>query len=955
MEGINFVTCILTIANFLLYQYKSVHAVLRAVPEIHPELAVMVDSIQQSLATSSPDAVTLKEDFVAQLSSTNLTASAVSTLLDFFAPLQLLVDRISPKKLVLSKKILSHCGFMKVAHDFVGPHVNNPCFKDTINRLSEMVFLDKRVTLPHPLWSTKHDAVLIYAVAKHGWIEHDVCIRAITDDNSIKWGLPFEGAKDNASTEGRKTKMTEDALKTLVSVASRVASFFNHENETIESLKGFKHQLLVKSFGLVRAKPIPAFPDDKNDGVRQMKWEVDTTLLRGVEGEVNEAKQVIHPETTDLPTKKDLLRRAKSILSKSPDPILFATSSKKDEGEEATPAEQCNNYSVLDQGDLANLLLAEILRSLIKVSFNISGKRKNIGRKLCAYAIDESQHRVRDLNNIMKKDVVDKNLLEPLESMTRIVDHLILVNRLIQTKSLQAKNVLRVILGILPQMTRNPNEIQLPTDFRSALATTPLSVSDDIKAQVLQIKKPRQEGAIGDQAISMAMSKASFFGDPREHPVTENTFKYASLQLTTPETLLLTVMGSQGFPVWTTAWEDVVDGESVNPAHQGPGHHCVISWDGMGQVFEAAAELWHTTTAAKLSHRRSVFNEKYANLHEDCPAKKQAMRKIQNLEKEEIAKRRALAIATDYSSNPRKLAQKCIMLVEALREKMGPVDWKIGGMKSKRFLKSEHGLCPLVLHWFGNENLKWAESFQIVDSCGKPYCYTAVDFVQPGQSANSDERIDVAAVMDLKGCRKLFTQIAQQSRLRSIFLRYPKVQLLDWVVTAVRNCEVAEHQWDGQPNWWRSCGQRGDEPKHDFVLLESLLEYGYSGIEESVKLMSPVIVDDDACPQEEIMSRGVVQRRANQLTRELHTIEETAVAMTLLDSHRDFNLGTMTLQSGIQSFFATSTTRKGENKYVEIINIDSPTITKRKVPGSNCIELIEEGAALSPAKKAKSQ
>ena len=103
------------------------------------------------------------------------------------------------------------------------------------------------------------------------------------------------------------------------------------------------------------------------------------------------------------------------------------------------------------------------------------------------------------------------------------------------------------------------------------------------------------------------------------------------------------------------------------------------------------------------------------------------------------------------------------------------------------------------------------------------------------------------------------------------------------------------------------------------------------------------------------MSRGVVQRRANQLTRELHTIEETTFAMTHLDSHRDFHIGTTTLQSGIQSFFATSTATKGESKHVEIIDNDSPTFMKRKVLESNSIELIEEVAVLSPAKKAKSQ
>jgi hypothetical protein len=137
--------------------------------------------------------------------------------------------------------------------------------------------------------------------------------------------------------------------------------------------------------------------------------------------------------------------------------------------------------------------------------------------------------------------------------------------------------------------------------------------------------------------------------------------------------------------------------------------------------------------------------------------------------------------------------------------------------------------------------------------------------------------------------------------------------------------------------------------------LETLLEYGYSGIDEPMRLLSPVDVDidDHATPAEAHLTRGAVQDRANQLTRELHMIEETAEAMKLLRSRLDVGAVAPTVQSGIESFFESSSTAKSTAEDDEVIVIESsPSASKRKVPPVNDSSLLQADPS-SAGKKIK--
>ena len=67
-------------------------------------------------------------------------------------------------------------------------------------------------------------------------------------------------------------------------------------------------------------------------------------------------------------------------------------------------------------------------------------------------------------------------------------------------------------------------------------------------------------------------------------------------------------------------------------------------------------------------------------------------------------------------------------------------------------------------------------------------------------------------------------QITLLSRLRSLFTKYPRIELLSRIEKAAKNCKVGD-AWEGQPSWWTS---GGDSPTYyDALLLESLVEFGF--------------------------------------------------------------------------------------------------------------------------------
>ena len=796
---------------------------MEAVSIKHPELRSIVEEILFSLASRQKRA---DEESAIQLSLLQLetvTMISLQKFLNQYAPLQLVIDRAVTRRLTnMTKKLLTTCSALSNAYDIVRQAELVP-YGSICEKISHSLMTERRIHLPHPAWTVKHDAVLIQAIAKHGWIEYDACCRAITEDKSIEWGVPFDGLGGQRSVSTNE----EGRADVLAAVAERAIHFLTYEKEVIDALKDFKEVSLVKTFGL---KKLSA-PGEHGAVV----WRVDKNLIKDGSIEVD-------GESVELPTKKDLVKRAKIILAKRI--VLSPQSTLQSEPDPKVDHE----FYVLDQKDPANVFLAEILRTLIKVSFSNSGKRRQMGRRLMNSAITEAKNRIRDLETAQCKET------ECIAGMAKIVEHCLLAHRYIQTLPVQAKNVLRAVLGnplsapkgglgLFPPERAALNNEGSPPDPQ-ALPLIP-------KPKKLRPKKQREKGASGDIAISDAMAAAAQY-DAKDSKV---LLHGSCVQLSAPETLLLTVVCSQGLPVWTEHWFDLVDSSNLVPEKQGPGFQNAISWWGMGQVFEAAAKVWHHTALKKLETQQVSFVERYSSLPDSDTSKREAKKRLDYLVHDEARKRLSLAIAGDYKNNPEKLAKKCIMLLESLHNHMGPVETIVGKNHARiaKLNKTENSLGPFVLEWLSDEIRRWAGSLGLVDDDGQPFSLTAADF-PPRQ--NGEALHEIAAFMNPSCCRSVFSQVAQQSRVRDVFLKNTEQGVKSLLKVAERDFAPAD-EWENVPDWW---GKTTDVPasysvEFDYLALESLLEFGYSGIEETL-----AVFDCQAAQNRAKVSRRLCER-----------------------------------------------------------------------------------------------
>ena len=85
------------------------------------------------------------------------------------------------------------------------------------------------------------------------------------------------------------------------------------------------------------------------------------------------------------------------------------------------------------------------------------------------------------------------------------------------------------------------------------------------------------------------------------------------LQLTSTEVLLLTVLASQGLPVFSERWASLINSESL-AAEESNGerdeeHELRIFFFAMTQVIHAAAEVWLNIARKKLSQECDIHND----------------------------------------------------------------------------------------------------------------------------------------------------------------------------------------------------------------------------------------------------------------------------------------------------------------------------------------------------------
>jgi len=404
------------------------------------------------------------------------------------------------------------------------------------------------------------------------------------------------------------------------------------------------------------------------------------------------------------------------------------------------------------------------------------------------------------------------------------------------------------------------------------------------------------------------------------------------------------VICSQGLPVWNDRWHSLIAHHTVEVDIKLQGKEYIISWAGMGEVFERAACEWRRIAFEELNKVKAKMKDvstiptsvleslksQYEVLRHDASTKDEAYKQ-----------------ALKYSKNPKLLAKKVVMLMEALRLQMGPVE-VLKGTKSRSAF-TDNGLGPRVLVWMKHELVRWARSLQILNN------ETNLPHAFPLESSKDTRNICTVALLDKSSCRVIISQITQLCRLRSIFVQNGESGMKEMLCKAVKTIKNnGADAWEQRPRWWNEMesSQKSTDYlcKYDHDLLAGILNYGFSGFEELIEkaCFSPHVLVKNASVA---FSRTDAQPHINQLTRELSALEDTAENIRLLNQ-RAVNRGIKgtssttsggvgAIQTGMHAFMSPKSEKK-------VIGIDCATHNEKdecqqKVAATSCvIDLCDE-------------
>ena len=328
-----------------------------------------------------------------------------------------------------------------------------------------------------------------------------------------------------------------------------------------------------------------------------------------------------------------------------------------------------------------------------------------------------------------------------------------------------------------------------------------------------------------------------------------------NLPLSYLEALLLTVMLSSGIPC-TEDHNETSPNATEKDTSGDVGHEFRISWKTLAGVLEVAAKRWYSRSC----QRRTQTNQATSS---------------SVIEEDLTKKRRAVDEASELTKNPLNFARRSVMLLEALRIRMGAVEISQGGSlkKIRSSYKSELSLGPRVLTWYKKELLKLSTSLDIVNKRTQlPYNSTAHDL------SNRTEFYP-AAYLDKKSCRLIFGQIAQLSRLRALFVKYGSKGVSEQVPKAVKNCKSNGDIWVDRPSWWSD----DDLNRDDFDLLLGLLNLGFSNFDHvNIKNDSFRKRKEDCTVPSTFNSTSIQQRLVKASTLFLHVLLNDHHAIELM-------------------------------------------------------------------------
>ena len=853
--------------------FYSTLSVMNSITNIHPELKPITDHIIQSFPAPNPNETS---------SSSLMTIGEIPRYDDLvkflhkYAPLQLIRGKnnlipVSGAKRVLDVSLLmfSLRNMIKIANEMKEDDIES-----SLNSIVAP-FLNISAK-PHNDWNTRADCTLLVAISKHGWIDNKGSYKSILQDKSLSWGSPFESDIIIKGPSSNHEESFEHFVKGKIEAAKRLISFLNETCATskiisIPALKHFQFDVLSKVYGL-RAK------SQSNGDTSSNLYELDSAALRTSSEE--EFKQIGDAEA--LPSRLALVKRAKQLLS------TFIESEQK-LGNHRGAHTSAVKFSFLNcKKEPTDYFLFYLLVNATKVL----SSETLLFRSILDIAKVEAEERFKFSN----KKIYDE-----------IANHIAFANSKLSKYGLRlSKNVIRAIVKLEPvSTTKGAHTSLFPPDDKEHAKTLifadqlkhkvgkpPRSLSPDKKKRRREVKNSIAESII---AKSMATFKA------KRDKSKEHSSSSAVLAICPLEALLLSVMVSQGFPVFTENWKSLVD-TSVPSTDENELRDYVISFHGMAHVLAFAAKEWCKLSQVKLANAQCKVNEMERNPVESA----KAMKTLLNCEKDFAAKKDLLVEIDNAVKDIRKITVRSIGLVEEMRRHMGSIETS---HRAPNIL-DENGLGKKVLTWFQYDLQRWTG---------------ALDCKETASNSEMRPPRSTVAELDRDDCRAIFAQIAQQSRLRSIILRNGIFRLNKLTVKAVKNSEqLASDNWELRPSWWKSVDVGSGD---DSCLLTTILTCGYSGFD-------PKVVYHGRADDLTSLTKAALQPRIYHLTRELSALQDVeeghinSVGLKSIENNssgkkRKNQMSQASLGVFFQTQSRTDTNESSSNKVIDLINVDS--------------------------------
>jgi hypothetical protein len=531
-----------------LYQtekFSSPSKVMSAVPRLHPELTNIVIPMLVRIDESKTKSIQIETQKKAKelaLSASTVNLQSLQDFLDRYGPLQILHDRNRTHKIGLGKRLLSSCYHIEAASTLVKAASDESLSgKANDDKLLNLVALGGRSTLPHPMWTSRHDVILLHAIVKHGWIGVDESSKNVIGDRDIKWGFPFEPTK-----KAPIQRMGVDEFANLRSTAERAALVLRHNTEVLKVMTGFNKKLVIDSYGLSYHEA-----EDCHSNEESRTWRVDQDLLHQASKKSEPSQEAI-----DLPSKKDLVKRAKVVISKGAARMKSRTAlgetgkSLVDNDHEEV---ESHGYAVIDQSNSCYVLLAELVRAVLKGSNKSTVQMKTIWNLVRDETIA--------LTEMFSAQDGKQNEVDDLKA---ILGQIKLAKKSCYSNMTQGKNVLRVMIGEKPSPPRNQVESMFPVSAVEENGGREKTIASERR------ETTKNDPSLGERALAKAIKKAQDKQGGGPLAFSPKVVESLGLQLTMIEVYILSAFILQPMPFVppgtkenglsnAPAWEGVLD------------------------------------------------------------------------------------------------------------------------------------------------------------------------------------------------------------------------------------------------------------------------------------------------------------------------------------------------------------------------------------------------------------